>query len=85
MQTLLRSEISRTLDMKKLRSILPNYVKVATYDSLLKVKTLKAAMGHHTVLILLFNIHNKKHNSTKKCMQFESTPDIFEWFESEKL
>ena len=61
MQTLLRSEISRTLDMKKLRSILPNFVKVARYDALRKAKTLKEAMGHHTVLILLFNIHNKKH------------------------
>lgn len=61
MQHLIRSEISRALDTKKLRSILPNYVKVARYDSLLKAKTLKGAMGRHTVLILLFNIHNKKH------------------------
>ena len=63
MDALLRSEISRTLDMKKLRTILPNYVRVATYDSLLKVKTLKAAMGNHTVLILLFNVHDKKHRT----------------------
>ncbi len=61
MQSLLRSEISRTLDTKKLRSILPSFVKVARYDSLLRSKTLKDAMGRHSVLILLFNIHNKKH------------------------
>ena len=86
MQSLLRSEISRTLDTKKLRSILPRYVKVARYDSI-KAKTLKEAMGRHTVLILLFNIHNKKHQvlnvpghfflittrGPEKCVVFSST------------
>jgi len=53
--------MTKTLDMKTLKSILPRYVKVARYDELLKVKTLKDAMGPHSVLILLFNIHDSKH------------------------
>ena len=87
MQALIHSEISRALDTKKLRRILPNYVKVARYDSLSRSKTLKDAMGRHSVLILLFNIHNKKHQvlnvpghffliSTRgpeKCVVFSST------------
>ena len=61
MERILRNELTKTLDMKTLKSILPVYVKVARYDQLLKVKTLKQAMGHHSVLILLFNIHDSKH------------------------
>ena len=53
--------MTKTLDMKTLKSILPRYVKVARYDELLKAKTLREAMGHHSVLILLFNIHDSKH------------------------
>ena len=61
MERILRKELSKTLDMKTLKSILPMYVRVARYDQLLKVKTLKQAMGSHSVLILLFNIHDSKH------------------------
>ena len=61
MQQLLRSEITRTLDMKKLKSILPSYCKVARYDDLLRAKTLKDAMGSHSILVLLFNVHDRKH------------------------
>ena len=61
MQQLLTSEISKTLDMKKLKSILPGYCKVARYDDLLKAKTLKDAMGSHTILVLLFNVHDRQH------------------------
>ena len=61
MQSLLRNEIGKTINTSKLKTILPKYVRVVRYDSLKNVKTLKQAMGRHTVLILLFNIHNKKH------------------------
>jgi len=87
MQKLFRNEIGKTLDMKTLRSILPKYVKVAQYDQLRKVKTLQQALGSHTVLILLFNIHDKKHRvlnvpghfflisvrGPEKCVVFSST------------
>ena len=61
MERILKQEMTKTLDMKTLKALLPRYVKVARYDSLLKAKTLKEAMGGHSVLILLFNIHNSKH------------------------
>ena len=61
MDRILREEISRPLSTAQLRTILPSYVKVARYDSLSRVKTLKEALGRHTVLILLWNIHDKKH------------------------
>ena len=79
--------MGRTLDMRKLREVLPKYVKVARYDELLRAKTLRQALGGHSVLILLWNIHDKKHRvlnkpghffviSTKgpeKCVVFSST------------
>ena len=61
MERILRQEMTKTLDMKTLKNMLPRYVKVARYDQLLKAKTLKDAMGGHSVLILLFNIHDSKH------------------------
>ena len=61
MLRIFKREISKTLDMKKLKSILPEYCKVARYDDLLGVKTLKQAMGSHTILVLLFNVHDVKH------------------------
>jgi len=61
MERIIKREITKALSTKSLRAILPAYVKVATYDSLLKAKNLKDALGKHTVLVLLFNIHDKKH------------------------
>jgi len=61
MERILKREISKTLSVKSLRMILPPYVRVARYDQLSKVKTLKEAMGGKTVLILLWNIHDSKH------------------------
>ena len=65
MQSLLRSQLAKTMDMKKLRGMLPSYVRVVQYDVLSKAKpkNLKEAMGQSTVLILLFNIHNKEHRT----------------------
>jgi len=63
MDSLLRSQLSQTIDMKSLQQKLPSYVRVVTYDALSKQapKTLKEAMGKQTVLILLFNVHSKQH------------------------
>ena len=89
METILRSEIKKTLSMSALKKIIPSYARVTSYDRLArrKVKTLKDAMGGSTVLILLFNIHDKQHRvlnvpghffliSTRgpeKCVVFSST------------
>jgi hypothetical protein len=64
MQKLIHSEIEKTIDLKKLRQLVPSYVLVKTYDSV-RAKTLKEALGDgkYTVLILLFNIHTKAHRT----------------------
>ena len=51
----------KTLDMKTLKGMLPPYVTVSRYDQLLRAKTLREAMSGHSVVILLFNIHDSKH------------------------
>lgn len=65
MDSLLRSQLSQTMDLKELRRKLPSYVRVVPYDTLSKQapQTLKQAMGKQTVLILLFNVHNKEHRT----------------------
>ena len=62
MQAIIRSEVDKTLDMKKLRLIVPEYCRVRRYDEL-KGKTLKDVMGRATVMIILWNIHDKKHRT----------------------
>ena len=61
MLSLIQSEIKRPLNFKKLRTLLPNYVKVARYDELKGKKTLTEVLGGKSVLIVLWNIHNAKH------------------------
>ena len=61
MEANLHKAITKTLSTKKLREILPKYVRVVRYDALRNIKTLKDALRGHTVLVLLFNIHDKKH------------------------
>ena len=64
MLRILQREVDRPLDMKKLQQIMPSFVRVARYDRLKGVKTLKEAMkGQITVLVLLWNIHDKKHRT----------------------
>ena len=57
--------MEKTIDMTKLRSLVPTYCTVKKYDSI-KGKTLKEVMGRYTVLILLFNIHDSKHRVLNK-------------------
>ena len=66
MERILRREATKTLDMKSLRNVLPNYCKVARYDQLSRAKTLKDAMGGKSVLVLLWNIHDSKHRVLNK-------------------
>ena len=61
MNSLLRKALGKTLDIKELRGLLPSYCRIAHYDKLKNVQTLRQAMRGSTVLILLWNIHDKKH------------------------
>ena len=61
MQSLIQSEVHKTLDMTKLKHLLPHYCKVVRYDDVLKATSLKQIMGNKTVLVMLFNVHDKKH------------------------
>ena len=65
MQRVIEQEIGKTIDMGKLRALVPSYCVVKRYDSV-RGKTLKAVMGSKTVLILLWNIHNKTHRVLDK-------------------
>jgi hypothetical protein len=65
MQRLIQREIEKTIDMKRLGQIVPPYCVVRRYDNI-KGKTLKAVMGNHSVLILLWNIHDKTHRTLDK-------------------
>ena len=87
MQRIINREITKTIDMKSLRRVIPSYCRVVKYDSLKNAKNLAEAMKRDTVLIVLFQIHDKKHRvlnepghffviSTRgpeKCVVFSST------------
>ena len=60
MQKILREESEKNMSIRDLRRIVPRYCMVKKYDQI-KGKTLKAVLGSHTCLILLWNIHDKKH------------------------
>ena len=86
MQRIIAREIEKPIDISKLKSMVPPYCKVIKYDRL-RGNTLKDIMGRYTVLIVLWNIHDKKHRvldepghffaiSTRgpeKCVVFSST------------
>ena len=65
MQRIINREITKTIDMKLLGQLLPKYCKVSQYDRV-KGKSLSEVMGKHTVLVLLWNIHDKKHRVLDK-------------------
>ena len=86
MQRIIRREIEKTVDIAKLQNLVPPYCRVVKYDRL-RGNTLKDVMGKYTVLIVLWNIHDKKKRilnepghffviSTRgpeKCVVFSST------------
>ena len=65
MQAIIRQEAAKTIDLKKLGRIVPPYCVVRRYDNV-RGKTLKDVMGRYSVLILLWNIHDKKHRTLDK-------------------
>jgi hypothetical protein len=65
MQRIINREVEKTIDMKRLGKIVPPYCVVRRYDNI-RGKTLKDVMGRHTVLILLWNIHDKQHRTLDK-------------------
>ena len=60
MEQIIRRESEKNLSMEDLRKIIPSYCSVKRYDYA-RGKTLKQVMGSATVMILLWNIHDKKH------------------------
>ena len=70
MQSIIQSEVENTIDMSKLRSLIPSYCAVRKYDSLRGKTTLKEVMGKYTVLIILWNLHNKAHRVLNQAGHF---------------
>lgn len=60
---LVAEEVKRPLSYEMLRTMLPNWCRFATYDSLAKFKTLKDALQGKQMLVVLYQVHDKK---TKK-------------------
>ena len=60
MQSILREEIGKNLSINDLKKIVPRYCMVKRYDQV-HGKTLKDVLGGRSCLILLWNIHDKKH------------------------
>jgi hypothetical protein len=65
MQRIISREIEKTLDMKKLSSLLPKYCVVRKYDQI-KGRTLKDVMGKYQCLIILWNVHDERHRVLNK-------------------
>ena len=60
MQKLIREQIEQPVSIHKLQELCPPYCRVVKYDNL-RGNTLKGVMGRYSVLIVLWNIHDKKH------------------------
>ena len=60
MQSILRDEIGKNLSIGDLKKIVPRYCMVKRYDQV-RGKSLKEVLKGRTCLILLWNIHDKKH------------------------
>jgi hypothetical protein len=69
MQRILNDEIEKTIDLQKLQQLVPVYCKVVKYDQL-KGDTLAAVMGKYKCLIILWNIHTKRHRTLNKAGHF---------------
>jgi len=86
MQRVIAREIEKVIDLTKLKHLVPPYCRVVKYDRI-RGNTLKDVMGKYSVLIVLWNIHDKKKRvlnepghffviSTRgpeKCVVFSST------------
>ena len=65
LKQLVDEEIKRPLSYEMLRDLVPPWVKVCTYDSLAKFKTLKSAMGDKQMLICLYQVHERMSKKLK--------------------
>ena len=63
LKQLVDEEVKRPLSYEMLRDLGPSWVKVVTYDSLAKYKTLKAALGGKQMIVCLYQVHER---TTKK-------------------
>ena len=59
MQSLLKKEAKRPLSYEMLSTLVPKWCRVTRYDSLAKFKTLKAALMGKTMLVVLYNVHDR--------------------------
>ena len=62
LKQLVNEEAKRPLSYEMLRDLVPPWVKVVTYDSLAKFKTLKAALGGKEMIVCLYQVHDRAKN-----------------------
>ena len=65
LKQLVDEEVKRPLSYEMLRDLVPSWVKVATYDSLAKFKTLKAALGGKQMIVCLYQVHERTSKKLK--------------------
>ena len=59
MQALLKTEVKRPLSYEMLSTLVPKWCKVTKYDSLAKFKTLKDALQGKSMMVVLYNLHDR--------------------------
>ena len=59
MQTLLKKEADRPLSYEMLETLLPKWCRVTRYDALKNIKSLKEALKGKTMLVVLYNLHDR--------------------------
>ena len=59
MQALLKKEVKRPLSYEMLSTLVPKWCKVTKYDSLAKFKTLKDALQGKSMMVVLYNLHDR--------------------------
>ena len=60
LKELVAEEVKRPLSYEMLQTLLPRWCKFARYDSLAKFSSLKAALGGKSILVVLYNLHDRK-------------------------
>ena len=65
LKQLVNEETKRPLSYEMLREMVPPWVRVATYDSLGKYKTLKAALQGKQMIVVLYQVHERTSKKLK--------------------
>ena len=65
LKQLVNEETKRPLSYEMLREMVPPWVRVATYDSLAKFKTLKAALQGKQMIVCLYQVHERTSKKLK--------------------